>query len=173
MVSVTLAPKTPEEKRAIEDAITQELIQRGVKKGIIKSAEEAYVRDIFVTLDLGESTESWEKEFTSTGWQARFSDVKVDDNKIIAFYGVQIQQTTKIVTAVRFKRGKGGTAKTVGMWHLEHLYGKEEQEGISDQVIIYENGEYINIDFYIKETGTAKVILLGKTLEPVGTTVSP
>jgi len=169
-LGLVLNPK-PEEKEVVERTLVDELIQRAIDLKVAKSSDELIVRDIILMLDFDFTEETWEKAFTNTGWQV-YKSITMPDRKIIGFYGIQLQNNEKIVTAIRFREGSNiSTARTLDIWQIEWLYAREVPETYTKAPLIFEPNKTYHIEFYVKNTGTAKIVLLGKVVEPKGETI--
>ncbi len=145
-----------------------------MRKGIVKSAEEVAIRDILPHTDLGFANEVWE---TSALPQYAYSEVvslRLPPNKLIGFYGVCDLAgglDTGITSVIRFKIGPG-KARVLDVWQIQKIETSKEKTGIADKDIIYENQEYMTVEYYQIDTGVSKVALLGLVAEPKGEVVA-
>jgi len=165
------------EIRAIETRIEEYLKDLAVRKGIVKSREDVIVRSILPATDFGSpsfspgfSIEDFAVTYSATGWQTVING-RLPDKKIVAFYGVRLAGSTPITSAIKFALGANG-AKTKEIVQVEPALTTEEKEAIFEKPILYEDSQYMYVQYYAKSTGSDRVVLLGMVAEPKGEVIS-
>lgn len=165
---------TKEEIQARREALAKELVSRMVTKGVVKSAAEIAIRDILPKTDLNFTNETWITATLPQYSYTAIADFRLPANKMIGFYGVQDLAggfDTGITAIVRFKIGPGA-ARVLDVWHVQKIQSEEEKIGLSEKDIIYENQDYMRIEYYNIATGTSQLMLLGLVAEPKGEVVA-
>jgi hypothetical protein len=164
--------KSPEEIKAMKQAIINYLKDLAVKKGIVANREDAVVRDIQPDIDLGFPTASWSESLTANTWNTICS-MQVPAKKLFAFYGVRDVSPVPAATTVAFKVGVGG-AKVKDIEEIEPINAQNYKfEVIFTNPILYENNQYMTIQVYARATDTSNLIIEGFVVEPKGETISP
>ncbi|MEM2661598.1 MAG: hypothetical protein QXS74_09795 [Nitrososphaeria archaeon] len=159
------------EIRRLEVSISEYLKDLAVKKGIVKSRNEALVRDILPKTDLGFANEEWKETLTTTAAWNTVASLRLPDKKAMVIYGVRVHSSTPKTTAIKFALGPDA-AKVKEIVEIEPALTTEERELIFETPILYEDSQYVNIQFYSTGTGTDRIILLGKVVEPKGEVIS-
>jgi hypothetical protein len=153
------------------EALKQKLINIALARKIATSPDELAVRDILPVEDLGYSNEYWCSAILPTGSFQTAVSKRVEDNKVIGFYGVANLYLETRTTELRLRIGPNGS-KIINIYELQPLQHKGDEVGLFDEDIIYKNGEFMTIDLYLIETGVSSVELLGYVVEPKGETVN-
>ena len=167
MAGTILHRLTPEEQKAIEDAVVDYLIRRALEKKIATKPEDLVVRDILPGTDLnGLSGEVWVQSLSAFQYVSVYSG-KNPDTKIFAVFGAKFLSPTPKTAVIRFKLGAGG-AKIKDIWQVEPAFVEENCAVYTDRPIKYEDDETFVIEFYGKDSGEDNVVLLGKVVEPKG-----
>lgn len=162
-----LGPLEPAELEPIKEKLDEMLTAIALKKGIAKSEEDLVKRDLFPE-DVG-LTGSWDKSFTATGFQSYISDHQLPDDVVIGFYGYEIADPRRLVSRIKYYRGKGKASGVfVDLLILPSYTYAKFKPGIFafTPSPIYENKAYVNIDYYILTTGTVKIGHLGRLVGP-------
>ncbi|MEM2661599.1 MAG: hypothetical protein QXS74_09800 [Nitrososphaeria archaeon] len=165
---------TKDEIQARREALARELVKRMVTKGIVKSPNEVAIRDILPKTDLGYPYEYWASPAIAQYTYTPVVSQRLPANKMIGFYGVQDLKgglDTGLVSVIRFKIGPGA-ARVLDVWQIQKIETEKEKVGISEKDIIYENQDYMTIEFYGIDTGISTVALLGLVAEPKGEVVA-
>ncbi|MEM2525574.1 MAG: hypothetical protein QXI49_05265 [Candidatus Methanomethylicaceae archaeon] len=165
---------TKSEIQARREALARELVRRMVAKGVVKSGDEVAIRDILPKTDLGYTYEKWETASLPAYTYTAVVSQRLPANKMIGFYGVQDLAgglDTGITAVIRFKIGPGA-ARVLDVWQIQKIESEKEKEGISEKDVIYENQEYMTVEFYNVATGVSNVALLGLVAEPKGEVVA-
>lgn len=162
---------TPPELNTLRNAIDQELVRRAVAQKIAPTEADVIVRDVKPS-DLGLSTEQWEKDLsggTANAYNTLYNP-SATDQKVFAFYGAMVAESTRISELLRFKVGDTKVKDIVSVAYTDaQIVGDKAKMVIFRNGIIYNKNEEIKIEDYINNTGTAKVILLGRVAEFRGT----
>lgn len=159
------------EIRRLEIGISEYLKDLAVKKGIVKARTEALVRDILPKTDLNFTNEEWVETITSANAWNTVVSLRLPDKKAMVIYGVRFITASPKTSAIKFALGPEG-AKVKEIVEVESATVTEEKELIFETPILYEDSQYVNISFYGKNTGTEKIVLLGKVVEPAGEVVA-
>lgn len=162
---------TETEVRRMEIRITEYLKNLAVRKGIVKDINDALVRDLMPSLDLGASTENWSQTLATANAFNTVYSLRLPDKKAIVIYGVRIITATPRTTAIRFALGPDA-AKVKDVISIEPAYTSQEREIIFETPILYEDSQYVHISFFARSTGTDRIVLLGKVVEPSGEVIS-
>ncbi len=160
-----------EEIRSLESAIVEYLKDLAVRKGIVKSREEATVRDILPATDLGFSHEDFTVSLAAANAWNTVVSLRLPDKKALAIYGARLTSASPITSAIKFALGPGG-AKTKEIVEVEQGTVTEEREVIFEKPILYEDSQYAFIQYYAKAAGSDRVVLLGFVVEPAGEVIS-
>jgi len=133
--------------------------------------EELVVRSALPATDFGLANEYWETpSLTANAWTNYFTK-QLEEQQFVAFYGVANLSPDPIVTAIKFKLGKGTGTKTLDVIQLEDLYtDANRSDGYFKRPIIYKERQYVNIDVYAKAAGTEPLLLKALVVEPAGRT---
>lgn len=159
------------EIRTIEVRVEEFLKDLAVKKGIVKSREDALVRDILPKTDLNFSNEDFTVTLSTANAWNTIVDYRLPDKKALAIYGVRLTSSTPKTAGIKFALGAGG-AKTKEIVQIEQALTTEEKEVIFEKPILYEDSQYMYIQYYAKDTGSDRVVLLGAVVEPQGEVIS-
>lgn len=165
---------TKSEIQARREALARELVRRMVAKGVVKSVDEVALRDILPRTDLGFANEKWETDTLPAYEYTPVVEQRLPANRMIGFYGVQDLSgglDTGITAVVRFKIGPGA-ARVLDIWQVQKIQSETEREGISEKDVIYENQEYMTVEYYNIDTGVSNLMLLGLVAEPKGEVVA-
>jgi hypothetical protein len=169
MITYFKIPNTIKEN--IKERLKNYLKDLAVKKGIVTSIDNIVVRDILPDVDLGFSSNNWNVNYSSIGWNTVVS-IRIPNNKLIAFYGATNINNTESTSAIAFKVGAGGV-KTKAISEITAYYTNADyREAIFSSPIVYENGDYLVIQAYTTNTGPYS-ILEGYVAEPKGETINP
>jgi len=156
---------------ALEEAIKAELKRRAAARLAIPE-DQLVIRDVMPKTDLDLTNEVWiTPTLTANAW-TKYYEIKLPDNKFIAFFGAANNAADPIATAIGLRLGPGGAAGTKGVMQLEELYADEIPVGVLDEPIIYDAGATIYVDVYAKAAGTEPLVVKGKVCEPFGVLVS-
>jgi len=152
------------EVKAKLDALDQQLLALANQRGFTKPV----VRNILPKTDLGLTNEVWSWTLSSANnYNAVISNLDLQKKKVIGFVGVYYPSSNPLVSIVKFTAGTGDT-KIKDYWNIEHVSALEKPFALSDNFIIYDYDNVVNIYFYAKATGTDNLVLLGRVAEPSG-----
>jgi len=160
------------EKRKLESDIENYLFRKATTE--FKKPPEAFIlRKGIPDVDFGLTRSVWEESITTKDAyndKVIAKDREVPERTIICIYGVGNLATNPLSTMIRFRKGE---ARIIGEAFFENLYAREIVLGYFERPIIYSAGEVMNIDLWAKATGTDRVYLLVKVIEPEGKRISP
>jgi len=162
-----LGPLEPTDLEPIKERLDRDLTEIAMQKGIVKREADLVKRDLFPE-DLG-FTGDWSKEFTATGFQAYVSDYQLPDDVVIGFYGYDLSDPRRLVSRIKYYRGKGKASGVfVDLLILPSYTYAKFKPGLFafSPAPIYENKAYVNIDYYILKTGTVRIGHLGRLVGP-------
>jgi hypothetical protein len=180
--------------RSLEDAVVKYGVAQALLDGLATTEEGLAVRDILVDKDFEDKNgnaigkrdwiQPWSGNWLNTDAQTEtqvYQTNKDVDNtqKVLCIYGVRATNigpgdvsTTLNVSSLIFKRS---SVKTIDIWQIEVLDSVPDRVVYARTPLLYKKGDNARIDFMPK-TGvsgtTDNLILLGKTIEPLGKEVT-
>jgi hypothetical protein len=118
--------------------------------------------------DVGYANPAFFSTLSSTAWQNLVNTYSIADNRFIGISGVNYNTTS--VTALKFTRA----GKTARIWSIQQLMDSEDKIAYADDPITAEQNTELTIQGYAAATSdAAKVVLLGRVVEPRGLLINP
>ena len=162
---------TPAELASIRSFADSILVKKAVEQKIAPLAGDVVGRDVKPT-DLGLSSEQWSKDLsggTANSYNTLYNP-SATDQKVFAFYGAAVAESTRISELLKFKIGDAKTKDIISLAHADsQVIGDRAKIVVFKNLIVYNKNEEIKIEDYINATGTAQVVLLGRVAEFRGT----
>jgi hypothetical protein len=148
--------------RARLAGIEAELINRAIKKGIIREAKEARIRLLDAT-DFGKPTREFTHTFSAAHVWEKWADAVEVGDKIICIVGAYNYNANPKTNSIRF--GVGVPVRPVFEANVDPMYVQQEPKVLFTDDVFYEKGDKVTIELYGTATGDDTLSLLGLVCE--------
>jgi len=141
------------------------LLEKAVP-AVARTVEEIVVRDILPKTDLGYPNEVWQTATLASGATSVISLTPLED-KVLGFYGIKYLEDTGLTTLLKFFSGVGRVNPRV-WWSIEEAITEKDREitvKAPEEIVLYEPGEYVDIEYWMATTGVSRIQLLGFVAE--------